>query len=114
MSTVVDTVRNGVDTEVMFGTLDAIKAQPELGKFQFRAQNQWVDGAHNRTTIKDFYGAGQEDSTRAEAFSFMASEVSREKPVNYEAIFDKFVENRGASGFILWVIGPALVHARGR
>jgi len=54
------------------------------------------------------------DVTRAEAFSFMASEVSREKPVNYEAIFDKFVENRGASGFILWVIGPALVHARGR
>jgi uncharacterized OsmC-like protein len=74
MSTVVDTVRNGVDTEVMFGTLDAIKAQPELGKFQFRAQNQWVDGAHNRTTIKDFYGAGQEDSTRAEAFSIDAGE----------------------------------------
>jgi uncharacterized OsmC-like protein len=74
MSTVVDTVRNGVDTEVMFGTLDAIKAQPELGKFQFRAQNQWVDGAHNRTTVKDFYGAGQEDSTRAEAFSIDAGE----------------------------------------
>ena len=54
------------------------------------------------------------DVTQAEAFAFMASEVSREKPVNYEAIFGKFVENRGPAGFILWVIGPALVHARGR
>jgi lysine-ketoglutarate reductase/saccharopine dehydrogenase-like protein (TIGR00300 family) len=49
-----------------------------------------------------------------EAFSFMASEVSREKPVNYEAIYREFVKNRGKDGFILWVIGPALVHSRGR
>lgn len=54
------------------------------------------------------------DLTQAEAFAFMSSEVSREKPVNYDAIFDRFLENRGTSGFILWVIGPALVHARGR
>jgi lysine-ketoglutarate reductase/saccharopine dehydrogenase-like protein (TIGR00300 family) len=49
-----------------------------------------------------------------EAFAFMASEVSREKPVNYDAIFHEFMKNRGGNGFILWVIGPALVHARGR
>jgi len=54
------------------------------------------------------------DVTHDETFAFMASEVSREKPVNYEAIFEKFLENRGASGFIVWVIGPALVHSRGR
>lgn len=58
--------------------------------------------------------AEEEDVTHAEAFAFMSSEVSREKPVNYEAIFDRFLENRGAEGHILWVIGPALVHARGR
>ncbi len=40
-----ETVRNGVDTAVMFGTLDAIKTQPELGVFQFRARNHWIDGA---------------------------------------------------------------------
>ena len=58
---------------------------------------------------------GEVDDTHvAEAFSFMSSEVSREKPVNYEAIFREFVKNRGANGTILWVIGPALVHARGR
>jgi lysine-ketoglutarate reductase/saccharopine dehydrogenase-like protein (TIGR00300 family) len=56
----------------------------------------------------------EDDVTQAEAFAFMASEVSREKPVNYEAIFERFLENRGAAGYIVWVIGPALVHARGR
>jgi uncharacterized OsmC-like protein len=74
VSTITDAVRNGVDTEVMFGTLDAIKAQPELGKFQFRAHNEWIDGAHNRTTIKEFYGAGQEDTSRAAEFTIDAGE----------------------------------------
>jgi uncharacterized OsmC-like protein len=69
-----DTVRNGVDTGVMFATLDAIKAQPELGAFQFRARNRWIGGAHNRTTIKDFYGAGQEDTSRATEFTIDAGE----------------------------------------
>ena len=54
------------------------------------------------------------DETHVEAFTFMSSEVSREKPVNYAAIFDQFLANRGEKGYILWVIGPALVHARGR
>jgi lysine-ketoglutarate reductase/saccharopine dehydrogenase-like protein (TIGR00300 family) len=58
--------------------------------------------------------ADEADVTQAEAFTFMASEVSREKPVNYEAIFERFLGNRGPRGFVLWVVGPALVHARGR
>ena len=52
---------NGVDTPTLFATLDAVKASPELAKFQFRATNRWVSGTHNRTTIRGFYGAGQED-----------------------------------------------------
>jgi uncharacterized OsmC-like protein len=71
---VTETVRNGVDTGQMFGTLDAIKAQPELARFQFRATNRWVGGAHNRSTIKDFWAAGQEDRSRAEAFEIDAGE----------------------------------------
>ncbi|HEX6699618.1 MAG TPA: OsmC family protein [Gaiellaceae bacterium] len=74
MSTVMDKIRNGVDTETMFATLDAIKGQPELGKFQFRARNQWIKGAHNRTAIKDFYGAGQEDTSRGAEFVVDAGE----------------------------------------
>ena len=74
MTQVLDRIRNGVDSEQMYGTLDAIKAEPSLGVFQFRATNRWIDGAHNRTTIKAFYGAGQEDSTRTHAFTIDAGE----------------------------------------
>ena len=73
-STQIQAVRNGVDTSVLFATLDAIKQQPELARFQFRARNVWLGGAHNRTTIQDFYGAGQEDASRPQAFSIDAGE----------------------------------------
>ena len=71
---VIETVRNGVDSAQMYGTLDAINANPELGVFQFRASNRWLGGAHNRSTIRSFYGAGQEDDSRAEAFTIDAGE----------------------------------------
>ena len=74
MNVVADTIRNGVDTEKLFATLDLIRTQPELAKFQFRATNRWVDGAHNRSTIKGFYAAGGEDTTRSEAFEIDAGE----------------------------------------
>ena len=74
MTEILDAVRNGVDTTKMFATLDAIKAQPELGRFQFRATNRWIDGAHNRSMMRGFYGAGQEDDSRAEAFTYDAGE----------------------------------------
>jgi uncharacterized OsmC-like protein len=74
MTAVTGTVRNGVDTEQMYGTLDLIKGQPELARFQFRASNRWIDGAHNRSTIQGFYGAGQEDASRAEPFVLDAGE----------------------------------------
>ena len=68
------TVRNGVDTATLFATLDAIKAQPEIAQFRFRARNQWLGGAHNRSTIKDFYAACDEDTSRTEAFTLDAGE----------------------------------------
>jgi uncharacterized OsmC-like protein len=74
MTTLTDTIRNGVDTQQMYGTLDAIKAQPELGRFEFRARNQWIAGAHNRSTIQGFFGAGQEDASRAQPFVVDAGE----------------------------------------
>ena len=67
-------IRNGVNVDQMYGTLDAIKEQPGLGTFQFRATNRWLGGAHNQSTIREFYGAGQEDSSRAEAFIADAGE----------------------------------------
>jgi uncharacterized OsmC-like protein len=60
---------NGVDTPTLFATLDAVKANPDLAKFQFRATNRWISGTHNRSSIQGFFGAGQEDTTRTEAFA---------------------------------------------
>ena len=74
MTVITDTIRNGVDTEKLFATLDLIKAQPELAKFQFRATNRWIDSAHNRSTIKDFYAAGGEDTSRSDEFVIDAGE----------------------------------------
>jgi uncharacterized OsmC-like protein len=74
MTTATEAVRNGVDTSVLFPTLDAIKQQPELARFQFRAKNVWLGGAYNRSTIQDFYGAGQEDTSRTRAFTIDAGE----------------------------------------
>jgi uncharacterized OsmC-like protein len=74
MTQLMEAIRNGVDTQQMYGTLDAIDAHPDLGVFQFRAINHWVDGAHNRTTIKGFYGAGQEDKSREAPFVIDAGE----------------------------------------
>jgi uncharacterized OsmC-like protein len=57
-----DSIRNGVDTATLFATLDAVKQAPEAAKFKFRAHNQWQSGTHNRSTIADFFGVGEERS----------------------------------------------------
>jgi uncharacterized OsmC-like protein len=51
---------NGVDTPTLFATLDVVKAQPQLAKFQFRASNRWLSGTHSRSRIETFGGAGGE------------------------------------------------------
>ena len=74
MTTAAAPVRNGIDTAQMYGTLDLLKQQPELGRFQFRAHNRWIEGAHNRSTIQGFYAAGGEDASREAAFEIDAGE----------------------------------------
>ena len=68
MSVIAQPTRNGIDTAQLFGTLDLIKQQPELATFQFRVTNEWIEGTHNRSTIREFYGAGGEDRSRQEDF----------------------------------------------
>lgn len=65
---------NGVDVERMGAAVQAGQQNPALAAFQFRAVNQWVNGGHNRSTIKSFYGAGQEDTIRIRPFVFDAAE----------------------------------------
>jgi uncharacterized OsmC-like protein len=66
-----DSMRNGVDTATLFATLDAVKQAPEAARFQFRAHNQWVSGTHNRSSIADYFGVGEE-RTHERTFVFDA------------------------------------------
>jgi uncharacterized OsmC-like protein len=54
------TIRNGVDTAMLFATLDAVKQQPEAAEFRFRVTNRWVSGTHSRGHVRTFFGVGQE------------------------------------------------------
>jgi uncharacterized OsmC-like protein len=69
-----NTTRNGLNLEQMVQTVDAIRGNPSLGEFEFRAINQWIGGGENRSTIKAFYGAGSEDESRSEPFVFTNDE----------------------------------------
>src|SRR5215467_10271927 len=64
-------VRNGVDTATLFATLDAVKDDPDIAKFRFRATNTWMSGTHNSSTIHGFHGAKQE-MTHRQPFTFDA------------------------------------------
>jgi uncharacterized OsmC-like protein len=68
------TVINGVDVERLGQTVQAVQQNPSLGTSQFRAVNRWISGGHNRSMIKGFYGAGQEDTTRTKPFVLDADE----------------------------------------
>jgi lysine-ketoglutarate reductase/saccharopine dehydrogenase-like protein (TIGR00300 family) len=49
-----------------------------------------------------------------EAFRFMASEVSRERPTPYDTLAAALLEERRRQGYLVWVLGPAVVHSRAR
>jgi uncharacterized OsmC-like protein len=67
-------ITNGVNVTELSKTIDALRRHPELGAFQFRSKNSWLEGGHNRSTIQGFSGCGREDETRAEPFIFDADE----------------------------------------
>jgi uncharacterized OsmC-like protein len=55
----------------LFATINAVAAQPELAKFQFRVTNRWQSGTHSRTRVQSFSGAGG-DQMRDTEFIFDA------------------------------------------
>jgi uncharacterized OsmC-like protein len=65
---------NGLNLEQLQQTVAALKSDASLARFEFRANNRWMNGGHNRSTIQSFYGAGAEDTSRTEPFVFDNSE----------------------------------------
>lgn len=82
-------VNNGVNVEALLGAREALTEAPEAAKFTWRATCRWVNGTHSRSTVKGFYGLGEEQSHRTE-FQFdadhpeiFASEDNGATPVEF-------------------------------
>lgn len=50
----------------------------------------------------------------ANEFSFMGTVVSRERPIDYPQMARLLIQERERKGYVVWVVGPAIVHARAR
>lgn len=61
---------NGFDQEAIAQVVTTLQTHPEIGNFELRATNEWIDAGHNRSYIQGFYGAGQEDTSRTEPFIY--------------------------------------------
>ena len=57
MTTMTETIRNGVNISKLGQTIEAIQQNPEIAQFKFRARNDWDDGGHNKAKVDSFYGA---------------------------------------------------------
>jgi uncharacterized OsmC-like protein len=64
---------NGINVDDLFTTINAIRGTPSIAKFRFRIRNQWQRASRNRSTVSEFYGAGQELS-RPKPFVLEADE----------------------------------------
>jgi uncharacterized OsmC-like protein len=74
MATPTVSTRNGVDVGQLLATIDAIKDDPNLARFQFQAHNEWLGGGQSETTIQSFEHAGQEDTSRTGPFVLQGDE----------------------------------------
>jgi uncharacterized OsmC-like protein len=71
MSTTTIPVDNGVDIEFLRGAREALSAEPEGARFQWRVTNTWVRGTHSQTTTEGYFGLGEEQR-RPNEFTFDA------------------------------------------
>ena len=62
------TASNGIDVDQLLATIEAIKGDPKLGSFTFRARSTWENGTRSVGEIGSFIHDGSEDQTRATPF----------------------------------------------
>jgi uncharacterized OsmC-like protein len=55
---------NGINVVQLMETIEAVRKDSDLARFRFRATNEWIRGTNNGASVKDFFGAGQEDDSR--------------------------------------------------
>lgn len=53
-------VRNGVDVDRLVQTIDAIKGDPQIARFSFKASTRWTEGGASTAEVGAFVHGGQE------------------------------------------------------
>lgn len=66
MTTATTPIDNGVDIEFLRGARELLTNQPEAAAFQWRVTNTWVNGTHSQSSVKDFFGLGEEQTHHTE------------------------------------------------
>ena len=61
------TIDNGVNVQALLDAREALAGAPEAAQFTWRASSTWENGVHSTTTIKNFFGLGEEQSHKSEA-----------------------------------------------
>ncbi len=56
----VQAVNNGVNVEALLGAREALTEAPAAAQFIWRAESEWQNGTHTRSTINKFFGLGEE------------------------------------------------------
>ncbi|WP_347311664.1 OsmC family protein [Defluviimonas sp. SAOS-178_SWC] len=56
---------NGVDVPTFIATLGVVGQQPDIAKFTFRANGEWLSGTHSRTAFSGYFGAMAEQEHKA-------------------------------------------------
>ena len=60
MSEVQTAVNNGVNVEALLGAREALTEAPAAAQFVWKAESEWLNGTHTRSTINKFFGLGEE------------------------------------------------------
>lgn len=68
------TSRNGVDVDRLVATVGAVKENPTLAQFTFRARSSWESGGRSKGEIREFEHAGATTTERPRAFELIGDE----------------------------------------
>ncbi len=88
-------VDNGVNVAALLGAREALSAQPEAARFQWRASSEWLQGTHSRATVERFHGLGAEQAHRR------AYQYDTDHPEIFAAA------DNGATPVEMVLVGPA-------
>ena len=60
------TVSNGVNVQALLDAREVLKEAPEAAQFTWRASSKWQDGVHSTSSVRNYFGLGQEQQHKTE------------------------------------------------